>query len=145
VYPAAGYRRKDSCIAQTGPPGHLSNVVWPKVGEVLFTVLPLRPGSQAIQEIRTCRPVQADSLGGLYRRAQKAGASKGPQPLSITPRSALALLTFSGLLGFPGATLGRLYTSLPPGEHRVHEVHVGIHRLPGEGPRSIRLALLLLS
>jgi hypothetical protein len=37
-----------------------------------------------------------------------------------------------------------LYAPLPEREGRVYEVHVGVHRLPGEGRGSVRLALLLV-
>jgi hypothetical protein len=60
---------------------------------------------------------------------------------------ALALIAPGGLLEriFPSTTaFDRLHDPLPVGEHRVHEVHVGLYRLLGEGLRSLRLALLLL-
>src|ERR671920_2258668 len=70
-----------------------------------------------------------------------------PQPLKVllVALGSLALLLALGnLLGLPGTALGRLYAPLPPGEHRVHKVHVGVYRLPGKGLRSLRLALLLV-
>src|ERR671920_1713428 len=70
-----------------------------------------------------------------------------PQPLKVllVALGSLALLLALGsLLGLPGTALGRLYAPLPPGEHRVHKVHVRINRLPGERLRSLRLALLLV-
>src|ERR671920_1445502 len=70
-----------------------------------------------------------------------------PQPLKVllvALGSLALLLTLGSLLGLPGTSLGRLYAPLPPGEHRVHKVHVGSHRLAGEGLCSVRLALLLV-
>src|SRR5215218_1269440 len=86
------------------------------------------------------------------RRLNEEGQEEGPETRYGTPAPkstaryllALALLALGSLLGLPGASLSRLYSPLPPGEHRVHEVHVDIHRLPGEGLRSLRLALLLV-
>src|SRR5215204_2988627 len=79
-----------------------------------------------------------------------SGNRKGPEP-RLGPRPSIdglvvcALgLTLSGPLCFPGTTLSRLHTSLPERECRVQKVHVGLHRLPGAGLRSIRLALLLV-
>ena len=40
--------------------------------------------------------------------------------------------------------LGCLHASLPVGEHRVYEVHVGVNRLLGDGLRGLRLTLVLL-
>src|SRR5215213_6495541 len=79
-----------------------------------------------------------------------SGNRKGPEP-RLGPRPSIdrvavcALgLTLGGPLCFPGTSLSRLHTSLPERECRVQEVHVGFHRLPGEGLRSLRLALLLV-
>src|SRR5215207_6463288 len=79
-----------------------------------------------------------------------SGNRKGPEP-RLGPRPSIdrvavcALgLTLGGPLCFPGTSLSRLHTSLPERECRVQEVHVGLHRLPGEGLRGIRLALLLV-
>src|SRR3989337_1950743 len=47
-------------------------------------------------------------------------------------------------LGLLRTPLGRLHASLRVGEHRVYEVHVGSHRLLGDGLRGLRLALVLL-
>src|SRR5215211_1502347 len=87
------------------------------------------------------------------RRLNEEGQEEGPETRYGTPAPkstaryllALALLLALGsLLGLPGTSLSRLYAPLPPGEHRVHEVHVRLHRLPGERLRSLRLALLLV-
>src|SRR5215211_5041074 len=87
------------------------------------------------------------------RRLNEEGQEEGPETRYGTPAPkstaryllALALLLALGsLLGLPGTSLSRLYSPLPPGEHRIHKVHVCVHRLPGERLRGLRLALLLV-
>ena len=47
-------------------------------------------------------------------------------------------------MGPGGSPFDCLCCALPVGEHRVHEGHVGVNRLPGEGLCGVCLALLLV-
>src|SRR5215218_2265083 len=103
------------------------------------TLIPLAPPPKAALR----------RIGRGYRiQKRRAGAPiRTPAPNRTAlcwAYALLALLSLGGLLGLPGTALGRLYSPLPPGEHRVHKVHVGVYRLPGERLRSLRLALLLV-
>src|SRR5215218_5053549 len=103
------------------------------------TLIPLAPPPKAALR----------RIGRGYRiQKRRAGAPiRTPAPNRTAlcwAYALLALLALGGLLGLPGTTLGRLYAPLPPGEHRVHKVYVGVYRLPGERLRRVRLALLLV-
>ena len=47
-------------------------------------------------------------------------------------------------MGPGGSPFDCLCCALPVGEHRVHEGHVGVNRLSGEGLCGVCLALLLV-
>src|SRR5215211_6770942 len=67
---------------------------------------------------------------------------QGPGPEEIPDLSGFHVKPFFTLL--PGALLGLVQATPVVGEHRVEEVHVGVHRLLGEGLGSLLLLALLL-
>src|SRR5918998_3370562 len=100
-----------------------------------------QPASQTPACSVTCGAASAD-LG--LSAGSPIGLLYDFPEVCFVPLGALPFRAPLGLLRLPGTLLGCPYAPQPPGVHRVHELHVGSHRLLRDRSRGLRLALLLV-